>query len=253
MTNKIALVTGGTRGIGQAIANKLREEGATVVVSARNAVADLHPEHYFIAADASKPEDMARLANEVKERYGRIDILINNSGGLTSPYGGYSSISDEQWLYELQLNLMGAIRLDKALLPLMIEQGAGVIVHISSTAGMYPLVENMAYATAKSALNGYSKALSKEVAGKGVRVLRVSPGGVMTEGMQTFLSQIAAQMGVGVAEAEAGLLQKIGGVPMGRMATPEEVADLVGFLVSSKAAYITGGNYVIDGGALPVL
>lgn len=253
MNNKIALVTGGTRGIGQAIANKLREEGATVIVSARNAVADLHPEHHFIAADASRPADIARLADEVKERYGRIDILVNNSGGLTSPYGGYSSISDEDWIAELQLNLLSAIRLDKALLPLMIAQGAGIIVHISSIAGMYPMVENMAYATAKSALNGYSKALSKEVAGKGVRVLRVSPGGVMTEGMQTFITQMAAQLGVTVAEAEAGLLQKIGGIPMGRMATPEEVAELVGFLVSSKAAYLTGGNYMIDGGALPVL
>lgn len=253
MTNKIALVTGGTRGIGRAIANKLREEGATVIVSARNAVDDLHPAHHFIAADASKPEDLDRLANEIKDKYGRIDILVNNSGGLTSPYGGYSSISDADWLYELQLNLLGAVRLDKALLPMMIAKGAGVIVHLSSIAGMYPMVENMAYATAKSGLNGYSKALSKEVASKGVRVLRVSPGGVMTEGMQTFISQMAAQMGVSIADAEAGLLQKIGGIPMGRMATPEEVAELVGFLVSSKAAYLTGSNYMIDGGALPVL
>jgi NAD(P)-dependent dehydrogenase (short-subunit alcohol dehydrogenase family) len=162
-------------------------------------------------------------------------------------------LTDEHWENALQFNLLTTIRLDRALLPKMLERKSGVIIHISSIAGKQPLWDvNMAYAAVKAALNSYSKSLASEVTSKGVRVLTISPGGVATAPMVQFIEQFAAAYGITTAEAFEKLAMRFGGVPMGKMAEPEEVASLVGFLVSPAAAYLTGANYVIDGGALPV-
>lgn len=135
----------------------------------------------------------------------------------------------------------------------MIEKKSGVIIHVSSAAGRVPLWQiNMAYAASKAALNSYSKALANEVASKGVRVLTVSPGGVATGPMVQLLEQIAAGSGASANEIFKDLSDKFGGVPMSRLAEPEEVASLVGFLVSPAAAYLTSANYMMDGGAVAV-
>lgn len=254
LKGKRALVTGGTKGIGKAIANKLAQEGAQVIVSARTQPDEGHNEHYFIAADLTKPEHVTNLAQEINDKFGGIDILINNVGGLTTPGGGFSTLTDEHWESELQLNLLSAIRLDKKLLPQMIDQKSGVIIHISSVAGKQPLWSlNLAYAVSKAALNSYSKALATELAGKGVRVLTVSPGATKTPPMEKFIQDYAISAGITSEEAFQQLLSQTGGIPMGRMAEPNEVASLVHFLVSPAAAYLTGTIYAIDGGSLPVV
>jgi NAD(P)-dependent dehydrogenase (short-subunit alcohol dehydrogenase family) len=254
LKGKTALVTGGTKGIGKAIADRLAEAGAQVIVTARNHPGDASLKHYFIAADLTQPKDVSSLTVEIYEKFGTVDILIDNIGGLTTPPGGYSALTDEHWESELQLNLLSAIRLDRTILPAMIEQKSGVIIHISSVAGKQPLWNlNMAYAVAKAALNSYSKALASELAGKGVRVLTVSPGATKTPPMEKFIQDFATSAGIPLEEAFQQLMSQIGGIPMGRMAEPEEVASLVHFLVSPAAAYLTGTNYAIDGGSLPVV
>ncbi len=254
LQGKRVLVTGGTKGIGRAIADELSQAGAKVIVSARNAANDPNPDHHFIAADLTKPDDVAKLEQEINEKIGGIDILINNVGGLTTPQGGFSTLTDEHWENELQLNLLAAIRLDRILLPKMIKQQNGVIIHISSVAGRQPLWKlNMAYAVSKAALNSYSKSLATELATKGVRVLTVSPGATKTPPMEKFISDYAASVNITVEEAFGQLMAQVGGIPMGRMAEPHEVASLVHFLVSPAASYLTGTIYSIDGGSLPVV
>lgn len=254
LEGKIALVTGGTKGIGKAIADKLAQAGARVIITGRNQPAQTELQHHFIAADLSVSENIVKAVNEINEKFGKVDILVNNMGGLSSPGGGFNVLTDEHWNNELQLNLMAAVRLDKALLPGMHEQNSGVIIHISSTSGMQPLWDvNMPYAVAKAALNAYSKALSNEVTGKGVRVLTVSPGPVKTDAMNNFLNDTAKTLGITTEEMTQQLMDKIGGIPTGRMADPQEIAELVQFLVSPKASFITGANYVIDGGSFPVV
>jgi len=254
LTGKIALVTGGTKGIGKAIADQLAQAGAKVIITARNQPNESNYDHRFIAADVTQPDDVSKLAQEMNEKFGAPDILINNVGGLTAPGGGFSTLTDHDWEHELQLNLLAAIRLDRLLLPGMLSKKGGVIIHISSVAGKQSLWHlNMAYAVSKAALNSYSKALSGELASKGIRVLTVSPGATRTPPMEKIIEDFANSAGLTVAEAMQQLLSQVGGIPMGRMSEPEEVASLVHFLVSPAAAYLTGANYLIDGGSLPVV
>ena len=251
LAGKTALVTGGTKGIGKAIADKLAQAGANVIVTARN---QSDSSHHFIAADLTQPGDVSKLEQKINKQFGGIDILINNVGGLTTPGGGFSTLTDQHWESELQLNLLTSIRLDRVLLPAMLNKKSGVIIHISSVAGKQPLWNlNMAYAVSKAALNNYSKALANELASKGVRVLTVSPGATKTPTMEKIIEDFAASAGISVEEGIQLLLSQTGGIPMGRMSEPEEVAALVYFLVSPAAAYLTGANYPIDGGAVPVV
>lgn len=254
LKGKIALVTGGTKGIGKAIVKRLEQAGATVIVTARNHPDEQDATYTFIAADLSQAEEVSKVANFINERFGHVDILINNMGANTYPGGGFSTLSDEDWNQALQVNLLSSVRLDRALLPKMLEQKSGVIIHISTTSSQFPLWEStMAYSTAKSALNTYSKALATEVAGKGIRVVTVSPGLNKTEAMTAFLEDYAKKANITVEEMTEKLFDRVGRVPLGRMAAPEETAELVYFLVSPAASYITGANLAIDGGNFPVV
>ncbi|WP_449398632.1 SDR family oxidoreductase [Chryseobacterium wanjuense] len=253
LTGKIALVTGGTKGIGLAIANRLAESGAKVIVTARHQPKE-NLEHYFIASDLTIAEDVSRLTEQITEKFGTVDILIDNIGGLTTPGGGFSTLTDKHWEDEIQFNLLAAIRLDRSILPKMIEQKSGVIIHISTGSSKLPIWDiNMAYAVSKAALNSYSKALSTEVARHGIRVLTVLPGAVKTPMMIEFVEGIAKSAGISVEEATAGLFSKIGGVPLERMGEPEEIAELVNFLASPAASYMTGSTYAVDGGGTPTV
>ena len=254
LSGKVALVTGGTKGIGKAIADRLSEAGAVVIVTARNHPGDENLKHHFISADITVSSETDKLVSEINEKYGTIDILVNNMGGSNSPSGGFGVLTDEHWDSDLQLNLNSAVRIDRAILPQMVEKGDGVIIHISSLTGTLPVYESLgAYAVAKAALNNYSKSLSKEFTPKGIRVAAVSPGMVKTDTMDAYLKSLSDTSGLRIEEVTKNLMSSLGGIPMGRMALPEEIAELVGFLVSPRASYITGVNYIIDGGANPSL
>ena len=152
------------------------------------------------------------------------------------------------------LNLLPAVRLDRALLPGMLERGSGVIIHITSIQRQLPLHEaTIAYAAAKAALDNHSKGLSKEVSPKGVRVIRVSPGWVETEAAVGLVEELASKSGTDYEGARKSLMDALGGIPIGRPAQPTEVAELVAFLVSARAGSITGAEYVIDGGTVPTV
>jgi NAD(P)-dependent dehydrogenase (short-subunit alcohol dehydrogenase family) len=253
LEGKIALVTGGTKGIGKAIADELANMGATVIVSARNKPIE-NISHEFIASDLTNASDNKLLLKIIKGKYGALDILINNVGGTSSPAGGFNVLSEKDWENDFQLNLLTAIKLDKALIPDMIERQKGVVIHISSVNGKIPLhASNFSYGVIKAALNSYSKTLANEMAQHNIRVVTVSPGMVKTAAMETFLHSLATSIGKTFDETTKVVMNSLGGVPMNRLAEPAEIANLVGFLVSLKASYITGANYVIDGGTMPTV
>jgi len=247
-----ALVTGGTRGIGGAVAARLREMGATVLTTARTRPDDLAPQELFVAADLTTIEGCTAVTDAVTKQMRGVDIIAHVLGGSSAPAGGFAVLDDDEWHRALDLNLFPAVRLDRALLPKMLGQGAGVIIHITSIQRQVPLSEStIAYAAAKAALANYSKGLSKEVSPKGIRVVRVSPGWVETEAAVRLVNRLANANGTDYAGAQKALMASLGGIPIGRPAKPSEVADLVAFLASPRAASITGTEYVIDGGTVP--
>ena len=249
-----ALVTGGTKGVGMAVVEMLRDGGAQVLTTARSIpVRPLEGVRYH-CADLSTPEGSSAVAQWALQCLGGIDILINVLGGSSAPAGGFAALNDGEWSRELNLNLMAAVRLDRALLPTMLAQHSGVIVHVTSIQRVLPLPEStIAYAAAKAALSTYSKALSKEVTPRGIRVLRVSPGWVETEAAVALVERLATEAGTDYEGGKQIILKALGGIPLGRPARPQEVADLIAFLVSPRAAAITGTEYVIDGGTVPTV
>lgn len=254
LSGKIALVTGGTKGAGRAIAERLKSAGAKIIITARNQPELPDEDVYFIPADLSKPEGAGKVASEVLEKFGKIDILVNNLGGSETPGGGFAVLSNTDWEETIQTNLLAPVRLDKAFLPQMLENKSGVIIHIASIQGKLPLHDStLPYAAAKAGLINYSKGLSKEVSPKGVRVLTVSPGWIMTEASKRMMERISESANISIEAATQSVMEALGGIPNGRPAHPEEVAELVGFLVSPRAGYLTGTEYVIDGGTIPTI
>jgi NAD(P)-dependent dehydrogenase (short-subunit alcohol dehydrogenase family) len=254
LNGRRALVTGGTQGIGEAVVQRLREGGVRVLTTARSTPLDLPNPELFVAADVATPDGCASVAAAIRDRLGGVDILVHVVGGSSASPGGFAALSDDQWHRAFDLNLFPAVRLDRALLPAMIEQGSGVIIHVSSIQGRLPLPEStIAYAAAKAALSNYSKGLSKEVSPKGIRVVRVSPGWVETEAAVRLVGRLAQTSGGDYEAARQSLMDSLGGIPLGRPAKPREVADLIAFLASPRAASITGTECVIDGGTIPTV
>lgn len=249
-----AVVTGGTLGLGAAVVQTLAEAGARVMTAARTAPADPAPGVTYVAADLSTAEGASHLARTVLQDWGGVDILVNVLGGSKTPGGGFAALSDEHWMAELNLNLLPAVRLDRALVPSMLAQGAGVVIHVSSIQRVLPLPESTtAYAAAKAALTTYSKSLAREVTPKGVRVLSVAPGWIETEAAVAFAERMAADAGTDYEGGKKIIMDWLGGIPVGRPARPQEVADLIAFLASPRSASITGAEYRIDGGTVPTL
>jgi len=247
---KRVLVSGGTKGLGRATVERFLAGGARVITAAR-AIKDPMEGVEYVQADLTTPEGSATLARAALERLDGIDILAHVVGGSASPAGGFIALTDEHWLAELNLNLLATVRLDRLLIPQMIERGAGVVVHVTSIQSVLPLPESTTgYAAAKAALRTYSKSISKELGPKGVRVNAVSPGWIMTEATGDFLGMLHAANGGTIEDARQSVLDALGGISIGRGAEPHEVADLIAYLAADRAAAIHGAEFVIDGGTI---
>ena len=248
------VVTGGTSGAGAATVRRFLDGGARVLTAGRSErPADL-PDDAYVQADLTTADGAERLSAAARERLGGVDVLIHVLGGSKAPGGGFRALGDADWLHELNLNLLAAVRLDRLLVPEMIAAGGGVVIHVASIQRRLPLyAATTAYAAAKAALVTYSKALANEVGPQGVRVNVVSPGGINTAGTQRLVRRIAEHGGTDEAAARQSIFDALGGVPLGRFAEPEEVAELIAFLASPKAAAIHGAEFVIDGGTVPAV
>ncbi|MDX3809951.1 SDR family oxidoreductase [Bosea thiooxidans] len=247
---KRVLVSGGTKGVGRASVERFLAGGARVITAARATPEPLDRVE-FVQADLTTAEGSKTLADAALERFGGIDILAHVIGGSSTPGGGFVALTDEDWLSELNLNLLATVRLDRLLVPKMIEQGVGAVVHVTSIQSVLPLPESTtAYAAAKAALRTYSKSLSKELGPKGVRVNVVSPGWIMTESAIHFLERLQKVNGGTIEDARQSVLDALGGIPIGRGAEPSEVADLIAYLASDRAGAIHGAEFVIDGGTI---
>jgi len=241
LDGKTAIVTGGTRGIGAAVAALLAEHGAAVVVSGRdaarlqNAVQELEERGasvHGVVADAAKREDADRLVEAAKERYGRLDLLVNNAG-ITRD-GLLIRMKDDDWDRVMEVNLRGAFLMTRAAAKLMVRQRSGRIINIASTAGVMGNPGQANYSAAKAGLIGFTKATARELAHWGVLVNAVAPGLIETD--------MAAAI---PAEAREALLAQ---VPLKRIGSAREVAEMVGFLAGDGAAYVTGQVFHVNGG-----
>ena len=253
LAGKRALVTGGTRGTGAAVAARLKAAGAHVTAIGRHGLEHLAADE-FVAADITTIEGTDNVIEQMADN-GGADIIVHVAGGSASaPSGGFATLTPELWHHTLQLNLLGAVRVDRGLIPAMIQTGAGSIVHITSIQRKMPLYDaTLAYAAAKAALTTYSKGLANELAPHGIRVNTVSPGFIQTGGAERLIARISQGHQVDRDEALREIMDALGGIPLGRPARPEDVAELVAFLVSDRASAITGAEHIIDGGTIPTI
>lgn len=235
-----ALVTGGTRGIGAAIAQRLLDAGAKVVVTARSRGDTTPVGAIFVAGDVTSPSGVKTIATEALEALGGLDILVNNAGGGSGFPEGVTTIPDADWEASFALNLFAAIRLTNAVLPALRESKAGAIVNLSSGAARMAIGPVAHYAAAKAALNSYSRTLALELAPTGIRVSVVSPGPVTTPGSREFSDAMGAPPDLFAKQ-----------IPLGRYGAPEDVAEMVALIVSDRGKWLTGGNFDVDGGINP--
>lgn len=249
MAGKRVVVTGGTRGIGAAIVARMVSGGATVVAVARHRAPDLPAGVEVVTGDLTSEAGVTTVAERCLALLGGADVLVNNAGGFTLHTSGVVAIPDGDWLQALELNFLSAVRMDRALLPALGE-ARGAIVEVSSQAGHTPAHQTLPYGAAKAALTTYAKGLSRAVADLGVRVNTVAPGTIATGPIDEMVDAIAEMTGV---DAEAAMAQIVEDIPLGGPGSPHHVAELVAFLASERAAWITGATFVVDGGAVRTL
>jgi 3-oxoacyl-[acyl-carrier protein] reductase len=241
--DKVCVVTGSTGGIGLAVAQQLREEGATVVTSGRRneGIGDLH-----VAVDLTLPGAAEELIAAAAAAFGRVDCLVNNVGG--TDIRRFEELTDDDWQASFDLNLMSAVRSTRAALVGMKKQGSGSIVNVSSTAAKRPSAGMPEYSVMKAAMLSYSRLVADLYAQHGIRCNAVTPGPTATD----------AWLGAGGLAEQQGdrdeVLAKVGsGRPLGRLAQPEEIAAVIVFLLSDRASYVTGAAWSADGGTVPII
>jgi 3-oxoacyl-[acyl-carrier protein] reductase len=253
LTDKVALVTGASRGLGKAVALGFAQEGANVVICARgeNALETTRQELaqatgrqvLAVAADVTRPEDVDRLVQATLDRFGRIDILVTNAGG--PPAGTFLDFNPDVWQQAVNLNLMSAVRLCYAVVPVMRQQGGGRIVTITSVSVKQPLGNLILSNSVRMAVIGLTKSLSNELAQDNILVNSVCPSWTLTERVEELLRHRAQHNGTSFEE-ELGRLER--DIPLGRLGRPEEFANVVVFLASECASYLTGVSIQVDGG-----
>ncbi len=252
LTDKVAVVTGANKGIGLAITRALAAEGAHVVAGSRT-TENLEGLDRVVAVpvDLMAPDGPATLIRRAVDEHGRLDVLVNNVGGVRIRVDGFLATSDEEFEWALRMNLFTGLRATRAALGPMLEQGSGSIVNVASVNSFFqPDGATIDYGVAKAGVVNLSKALAKEFGPRGVRVNCVSPGQVSTDlwlGDHGVADTFAQATGV---DAETIRQQAAAGIATGRFSMPEEVATLVTMLASPRTANVTGSNYVIDGGLI---
>ena len=255
LNDKVAVVTGASKGIGLATVRTLAEEGALVVAGARSAGELAQIERVTpVAVDLSTPEGPAELVRQAVAEHGRVDVLVNNVGAVRLRLDGFLGTDDEQFEWAMQMNFFINLRTTRAALTAMLESGGGAIVNVASVNAFFqPDAGTIDYGAAKAAVVNLTKSLSQEFGQRGVRVDAVSPGPVSTElwlGEHGVAETVAKASGVDADTAREQVVASIGGFATGRFTTPQEVATLIVFLASERAGNITGVNYVIDGGLI---
>lgn len=256
LEDKVAVVTGASKGIGLAVVRTLAGEGMRVVGGALTVDGlDEIDGVTGVALDLIEPAGSARLVQEAVERHGRIDVLVNNVGGVKLRLDGFLEVTDDDFEASFQLNFFAALRATRAAVGAMLGQGGGgSIVNVASVNSIFhPDGLVIDYGAAKAALLNVAKALSQELGPSGIRINSISPGPVATDlwlGDHGVAATIAAATG---STAEAVRAQAIASMPTGRFTTPEEVATLVALLASPRTGNVNGSNYIIDGGLIKTM
>jgi len=253
LRNKIALIAASSQGLGRAIAESLSEEGATVVICARDKqmlaaaakeiAAKTKGKVFPVPADVSKSKEIDKLMHAVVKEFGTIHILVNNAGG--PPVETFDRLSDEQWSKGVELTMMSAIRLTRAVIPFMQKQQWGRIITVNSITGKQPIQELVISSTLRPGLIGLTKVLASQYAKDGILINTVCPGFVMTKRQEEISLVRSAKANITVQEYVKLQAKEI---PLGRYGTPQEIADVVAFLASTKASFLTGATISVDGG-----
>ena len=255
LADKVAVVTGASKGIGLAATRALVDEGAHVVAGARSTESlDGLDRVTAVPVDLAAADGPALLVANAIDEHGRVDVLVNNVGAVRLRLEGFLGTSDDEFEWAMRMNFFAALRATRAALASMVEQGSGAIVNVASVNAFFqPDAGTIDYGAAKAALVNLSKSLAQEFGPRGIRVNCVSPGPVGTDlwlGDHGVAETVAEATGVDADAARETVIAGIGGFATGRFTTPEEVATLIILLASERTANVTGVNYVIDGGLI---